>query len=106
MTLVKEQSELAQFSVDVHLQDSPELVNPLFHLLLGVSLSASEGSMGNELSNWAVLQSLLSASDFDVDRDGSLMARPVFSGDSDAVAEFVDGGSSWGLESFRNLAEG
>jgi hypothetical protein len=106
LSLVKEQSVSADLSSDVDLEDASESVDPFFDLLLWQGLSASQSSVGNELSHWTVFKSLLSAACFDVDSDGSLMTRPEFSSDSDTVAKFINGGGSWSLESFRNFAKG
>lgn len=106
LSLVKEQSVSADLSSDVDLEDASESVDPFLDLLLWQGLSASQSSVGNELSHWTVFKSLLSAACFDVDSDGSLMTRPEFSSDSDTVAKFIDGGGSWSLESFRNFAKG
>jgi hypothetical protein len=104
LVFIEEKSESADFSVDFNFEDSSEPVDPFLDLLLWVGLGTSEGSMGNELGDWAVLKCLLSASDFNIDSDGSLVAGPVFGGDSDSVAELGDGGGSGGLKSFRDLA--
>ena len=103
MTFIEEKSESADFSVNFDLKDSSEPVNPFLDLLLWVSLGTSEGSVGNKLGDWAVLECLLSASDFNVDSDGSLITGPVLSGDSDSVAEFGDSSGSGGLKSFRDF---
>ena len=103
LVFIEEKSESADFSVDFNFEDSSEPVDPFLDLLLWVGLGTSEGSMGNELGDWAVFKCLLSASDFNIDSDGSLVAGPVFGGDSDSVAELGDGGGSGGLKSFRDL---
>ena len=83
-----------------------KLVNPFFDLFFGVGLSSSESTMSNKLGDGAVLKSLLSATDFDINSDGSLVTGPVLGGDSDSIGEFGEGGGSGGLESVRDLSPG
>lgn len=105
LSFIKEKGEFGNLSVDANIQNSTELVNPFFNLLFWVWLSSSEGSVSNELWDWTVLKGLLSATNFDVDGDGSLVAWPILSCNSDSVTEFVYCGCSWGLKSFRNLSK-
>jgi hypothetical protein len=104
LSLIEEKSESGDFSVDLNFERSSKLVDRFFNLLLGVCLGASEGSMGNKLRYRAVFKSLLSASDLNINSDGSLITGPVLSGDSDSIAEFGYGGGSRGLKSFRDFA--
>ena len=69
-------------------------------------MGSSKCAVGYELSYRAVIECLLSAANFDVDGDSRLVSGPVLSGHSDSVAEFSDGGSSGGLEGFRDLSKG
>ena len=104
MSFIEEKSESGDFSVNFNFEGASEPVDPFFDLLLGVSLGASESSVGNKLWDGAVFKSLLSASDFDINSDGSLITGPVFSCDSDSIAKFGYGGGSGGLKSFRDFA--
>lgn len=91
MSFIKEKSEFGDLSVNADVQNSTELVNPFLNLFFRVRLGASESSVSNKLGDRAGLKGLLSAADFDIDGDSSLMTWPVLSGNSDSIAEFVDG---------------
>lgn len=105
MIFIEEKCELGDFSVNIDIKNSTKLVNPLFNLLFWVSLSTFQSSMSNKLGNRTILQSLLSASNLDIDGDSSLVAWPVFSGDSHTVAKFTYSCGSWALKSLWNFSE-
>ena len=104
MGFIEEQSESGNLSVDLDLERTSEPVDPFFDLFFGMGLSASQGSVGDELGDRAVLQGLLSASDFDVDGDCGLVSWPVFGGDSDTVAELGESGGSGRLKGLWDFA--